>query len=292
MSAETLVRVADRLADNTLGGAWYVRLKDKKYQQVTQMGDDRYEFEGTPGECSHRLLQQYIYYVGKRLRGYDELIQQLPRHEYRRPGFRPGWLAKQRQELLRRRQDFETSHRQRFYDLLQRLRKAGYPIGRLPQLPWHRTEWATQLERAIDSRVLPQASWPTPYSGNGQDSGDNSTGFPENIEGTRGLESQPNSPTVAHNPEEQGTRPDQETVAGGQDERLHHTGGTGGVLRDSCTGAEEVPGSDQSQLRSPDRPKETHETGRLRRTYGVVTDLRPQTKSTYRDQEVVFHRHP
>jgi len=93
-----------------------------------------------PKEAVRKLYQAYVGFLSEKYRELENTLAELPAQEYRKPGFRKGWLKRLRTTLGNRRQFLVNQARKVLTEKLASLHLAGWPQTELPRLPWDRVD--------------------------------------------------------------------------------------------------------------------------------------------------------
>lgn len=126
-------------------GYWYLRQQDGETYRVSfRYPGQRHKLWETdePEDAVSMLYDAYIGYLGKKMAQVDNQLAELPLREYRKHGFRKGWLTKLRKQLAGQRKDLVEEGRKKLGDTLVRLRNQGWPLPPLPPLPWDEIDGA------------------------------------------------------------------------------------------------------------------------------------------------------
>lgn len=90
----------------------------------------------TPDEAVTNLYNTYIDYFNKIHLKLESDLAELPKVEYVRAGFRPGWLKHERKKLTAAFTQFPGVVRKELTKLVQELKQKEWPDIALPNLPW------------------------------------------------------------------------------------------------------------------------------------------------------------
>lgn len=119
-------------------GYWYVRQRGGQYLVTAKTPDDRRVkyAESDPRLAVARFYQAYVDHQLRRLNEVDQKIQQLPDREYKKPGFRRGWVARLRSQLAARKAALLAEARKGLVTKFKKLREGGWPAEAAPLPPW------------------------------------------------------------------------------------------------------------------------------------------------------------
>jgi len=119
-------------------GYWAMRQTGDTYRVSFRYPGQKHKKYETddPEHAVGIFYNAYIGFLGKKLSEIDNQLAELPKQEYRKPGFRKGWLSKLRSALCRDKESLVRETRKVLAEKLSKLREVGWPQPPLPKLPW------------------------------------------------------------------------------------------------------------------------------------------------------------
>jgi hypothetical protein len=141
-------------------GYWYLRQSDNRFLITYQYPNSEHIAKKffTAEEAVCEFYASFLEYLVQFTAKVEQLLAQLPKHEYNRPGFRPGWLAKQRRAAEAGKANMVNIARRELAAKLKKLVEKGWPTPPIPALPWddiHAREAAAAIRiRSADNRSV------------------------------------------------------------------------------------------------------------------------------------------
>lgn len=123
-------------------GYWYLRQRGDTYLVTYTYPGQRHKryVSDDPEFAVSMLYDAYIGYLGRRFLDLENQLAELPKTEYRRAGFRPGWLKKLRRKLQADRSQMIEGGRRELVSKLRELQSRGWPTPPTPPLPWDKVD--------------------------------------------------------------------------------------------------------------------------------------------------------
>lgn len=137
-------------------GYWAMRQRGDEYRISFRYPGQKLKTYQTddPEHAVSIFYRAYVGFLGKKLSEIDNQLAELPNKEYRKRGFRDGWLRKFRSALRRDRCALISEAEKVLADKISNLKKAGWPRPAFPKLPWEEIDG----ERASGSVYIARGS--------------------------------------------------------------------------------------------------------------------------------------